>query len=162
MNETTRFDMQDVAEVNNWMATTLQYAMVSAGRDEVHESEVHEHVAKVCGGLPPSMCMREIVTATLTKAKALLGEEKESAASETIEGEYLVPVMQWALKTAAVVFVARGKPFTHEGLEAVVDDKIVGSVQGNKSAPMRDDLDRVVRKTVDWGLVELKRIPIQG
>ena len=39
MNETTKFDMQDVAEVNNWMATTLQYAMVSAGRDEVRQCD---------------------------------------------------------------------------------------------------------------------------
>lgn len=151
------FDMMQQAEWHQWITTTIQYAMVSSGKEEVDESELHLAVRDVLSKLSVSPAtMRQITLATLGKAEGFLGEVYPADHS-SIGQEHMTNVMQWVLKSMAMVQISLGKPFNHERLEAMCDDRIVSRVQGNKTNPRKADMDAVVRKMIRWGLKEVSR-----
>ena len=157
------FDMQSQAELNHWMAQTIQYALISGGRDEIEEEEVHKVVKQVVQKMPARINMPLVASGILKQAALLFdptifsGGIIESERKMFLNPDDLVHVMQWVLKSVAVINIARRKPFDHEKLEATADS-IVGSIQGNKQHPTRADLDEVVLKTVKWGLEQLSKM----
>ena len=153
--------MTDQAEFNHWMAVTVQYAYISGGADEIREDLINADILSAINPLGESPSFRGIATAILTKARTILGEEENfnSDGDIVMGADEWLPVMQWVLKSIAVVWISRSKPFNHEQLEALADDKIVSGIQGGKSRARRDDLDKIVRKTVFWGIKELEDHP---
>lgn len=150
------FNMQNQAELNAWFTTTLQYAYLGSGRDEVFEDEILGAVKNTLGNLgSTAFSIKTAVSAILLSADSILGGERITLDSALVPGDQMCRVMQWVLKTIAVVWVSKGRAFHNENIEAVADNKIIGGIQGGRSRASRGDLDLVVRKTVRWGLSEL-------
>ena len=152
------FNMQSQEELNRWMASTIQFAFISSGLSEVDEFDIHQRVRGVIGRLQEQgvvLTLRAVVSAVLDEAVLILGVERVIGDVFVVSDDLLY-VAQWTLKTIAVVWVARGRAFHHEQVEAKADE-LVSGIQGNRVCPCRDDLDRVVKKVISWGVEELMR-----
>ena len=153
------FDMQKQAELNAWMATTIQYAMVSNGTEDIDDSVIRAKVMEVTRTLPAKVNHREIVGGILVKAQALLGSD-DKVPNEELEDSYLTNIVQWAMMTVAAVYVAKGQAFHNEKIEHMVEEKIINPVMGNRSHPTRHELDLIVRKGIAWGLEQLELVAV--
>lgn len=153
------FDMRKQDEMNEWINQTLHFALVSSGQDDVTGEDLANLVnTDIRPTLQANYTYQDIVIATLKKANEKLGVEVEIP-NQGIEPEYLNNVIDWGLKSIAVTLICRRRAHDHEKLEAILEDKIVQGVQGNRTAPTRDDLDKIVRKTIAWCLKELGVAP---
>ena len=163
------FDSWKQNELNEWMAQTIQCAMITSGRDEVAEEEVLGAVHQALAVVPDQVELRGVVVGILTKAAAILwptGSDRQAFEPrvrwEMADQDDFWSVLAWVSTSILVVSAANGRVFKSGEGEALADSEIIAGVLGNQRWARRVDLEEIVRKVVRWGLEYLTPVPEHG
>ena len=175
------FNTRYQEELGEWMAQTIQFAMISSGRDEVTGEEVLRAVHQALAVVPDDVESRGLVLGTLATAEAILwppGSDREAVEErvrwEAADQEDIATVKQWVLETIIWVSGAQGSLFGRREEDVVVEvedeveraaftaNEIIAGVLGNKRRARRVDLEEIVRKVVRRSLEYLTPAPEHG
>ena len=165
------FNTRYQEELGEWMAQTIQFAMISSGRDEVTGEEVLRAVHQALAVVPDDVESRGLVLGALATAEAILwppGSDREAVEEsvrwEAAEQGDLATVTQWVFESSVWVSEAKGRLFGRREAEEEVSaaNEIIAGVLGNKRRARRVDLEEIVRKVVRRSLEYLTPAPEHG
>lgn len=163
--------MIDEKEINMWIKSTLTYAAVSGGHF-FSSSEINQAIGNIASGLPKNAKgatkPKDIAIAFLNAARDFaevdnaaepdpedIEDQIAANAQDTEEPPIITQhkkVLEWMYKTVAFISMCNETKLTHEQIEHITIMEIIQKVQGNrKGPPTREDLDYLIRATIDWG-----------
>ena len=169
-------NMIDGKEINMWIKSTLTYAAVSGGHF-FSSGEINQAIGHIASKLPKNAegaaKPKDIAVAFLNAAKdfAEVDPTEEPDPEDVADAiaanaqDHEEPsiatqhekVLEWMYKTVAFISMCNETNLNHEQIEHVAVTEIIQKAQGNrKGPPTREDLDYLIRATIDWGRRQLE------